>query len=681
MTPEEVEFLSGIDADEAWTHLEHLAGLGEKVAGTSEEFVAQTYVYDYLTDLELDKVEMETFATSSWDHHGTSLTVTSPEEEDIPVTTYGGSYSVWGMHDYQPYFFGNENDGKILTGPVVDVGTATATELDAAGDLDDAIVLVLRNDWIIPWPTITVEEIALHEASAILFYGYFGPYPDSEAIKQDAVGGSIPAFSISRDSAERIKDLMDSGTVTVRIEGSADIYSVEHAESVNVVGYLYGTTHPDQYIVFSAHADTWWAGASDDCSGVAGVLELARHFAESRDDGSFVNERTIVFCTFGSEECGGPSDWYDWIVGSYEFVLAHPEILDGLVVDFNLDMIGSARTHGPYWLENTWEINDFLIDACADSTHLATFSYPLFSHTDAWSFAAVGGGSAVYGSFVEGGWSTYHTQLDDLSRSSPESIKDMLDLFALMAIRLDGVLVMPFDFTTIITWVKNFLHSEALLVPGEAELFERADVALTALREEVMATNAYGKDLETAYEQADTDEERDAILADASILNQALIEARQTINRWSVGIGGATGTEEVFLRSEQHVHDLVGVVGAISALMAESTDRAMGALEGVYTMEWAPLCSPETYSLVMASMYSDDPEQMYWAGEFDQQQAYVDVYWVYLGLQDESLSSCEALIVLEDMRDDLLIPWLQEDLITLDWAWTEASNRLAEIQI
>ena len=678
MSEDEIQFLEGIEGENAWVHLEHLTSLGERVAGTAKELEAQQYVYDCMADFGLDEVEMESFDTSSWEHHGTTLTVTSPTHEDIPITTYGGCYSVWGEEDGVPYCFGNEDEGRTLTGPVIDVGSATAAQLDDAGDLEGVVALVHRDDIVIPWPSITVHEVYLHGASAVLFYGYYGNYPDPQAIKQDAVGGPIPAFSISKDSAERIKEWIDDGDVNVRIEGSADLNSVENAQSVNVAGYLYGSTHPDQYIVFSAHADTWWEGANDDTSGVAGVLELARHFSRSREDGSYVNERTLVFCTFGSEEYGGPSDWYNWIVGSYEFVRAHPEIVDGLVVNLNLDMIGRMRTHGPYWLENTWEITDFLKDALADSKVHATWSYPLYSYTDSWSFASIGGGSAVYGSFVEGEYALYHTNLDVLSAASPEPMKEMMDLYALMAIRLDTVLVMPLNFMTTIIWMEGFLQSEALSVPSESELFDEADAALKALKDQVMAANAYRHNLEEAFELAESNRERKLIVEAASEFNQALIEVRQSLNRMCIGQGGATGAEDVFLRPEQHVRDLVAVKNAISALGSGSVNAVMNSLLGVHTMEWAPNCSPETYDCVMEMMYGDQSD-MYWAGEFDQQQAYVDVYGIYLGLGDGSLSNAEAQMLLEDILDGQLTPWLQEDILTIEQVWTDAADLLSTV--
>ena len=677
MTSEEVELLSGIDVDNAWTHLEYLGSLGEKAAGTPLEWLAQQYVYDSMMSLDLDGLEMESFPTSSWEQNGTTMSITSPEIEDIPTTTYGGCYSIWGTEDGEPYYFGNSNGGKSLIAQVVDVGRGTLAELDAIGDLGGAIAFVLRDDLVIPYPRVTIEEITLHGASAAIFYGYYQQYPVSDGIKQDGVGGSLPSFSISKDSAQRIQDLMQYDPVIIQIDGSADLYSVENAQATNVVGYLNGSAYPDEYIVFSAHVDTWWSGTNDDCSGVAAIIEYARLFSEARSLGTYVNERTLVFCSFAAEESGGPSDWYDWIVGSYEFVIAHPEIADGLVLHLNADMIGSERTQGVYWLENSWEINDFVKETISDSGVEATWCYPVYSYTDSWPFTAIAGGSSVWASWVEDSEAYYHTQLDDISQSSPESMSDMLDLLALMAIRADRALVLPIDFTPTVSWLATAFNSQAASVPSEAELFDRANTALWNLKNDVKDINNYADDLRDAYDDAQSDEERALIAAEAAVLNDALIDARRIINTWSVGQGGSMGSWDTFIRTAQHVHDYIGLNDAIDDLSSGSINNALIALQSIYTMDWAPLCSLETYELVMSWMINDE---MYWADDFDQQQAYLNVYWIYLGLQDETLTSSEAQLILEDMMDDLLIPWLQEDLLTLEWAWTEASNLLTEIQ-
>ncbi len=140
------------------------------------------------------------------------------------------------------------------------------------------------------------------------------------------------------------------------------------------------------------------------------------------------------------------------------------------------------------------------------------------------------------------------------------------------------------------------------------------------------------------------------------------------------------GSWDVFLRSDQHVNDLSYIDAAISALYrgrgqtlrgrVRTARRAITALEKVYSMEWGRLFSPEVYYAVMAWMIND---AMYWADDFDQQQAYVDVHWIYMGLKDGALSTDDAINALENIKNTQLIPWLEEDLETLEWAWTNAA--------
>lgn len=96
---------------------------------------------------------------------------------------------------------------------------------------------------------------------------------------------------------------------------------------VNVVGTLAGET--SERVVVGAHYDhiPGCAGADDNASGVAGVLEIARVLAGHRF------ERTLVVACFDDEESG--------LVGSRAFVERHRA---ALAVAFVFDAIGVRRT-------------------------------------------------------------------------------------------------------------------------------------------------------------------------------------------------------------------------------------------------------------------------------------------------------------------------------------------------
>jgi len=75
----------------------------------------------------------------------------------------------------------------------------------------------------------------------------------------------------------------------------------------------------------------------------------------------------------------------------------------------------------------------------------------------------------------------------------------------------------------------------------------------------------------------------------------------------------------------------------------------------------------------MDSMIS---EEMYWGDDFDQQQTYVDVYGIYFGLEEGTLSIADAVEELAGIRRTQLRPWLREDLDSLRTAWREAAAAL-----
>ena len=677
LTAEETSVLAGLDYTNAWNQLTTITGFGERVAGTAQERAAQKYVYDQLSALPMDEVVMETFPVQSWVHYGTVIQVVAPTLETVPGTTYGDCYSVWGRDKGKPYAFGNAEAGKTLIAPLRDLGDGMAEDFQAAGDLAGTIALVHRDDDLQGWPNVPILEAALYHAAAVVEYGYYGSYPVPDGIKQDSVKGPLPAFSISPNTAAHLQDLLAAGPVTLRIEGRADIVSDHVARSTNVAAYLYGTTHPDEYVVISGHIDTWWSGANDDTSSIAAMLELARLFSTARAAGTFTNDRTLVFASVGAEETGGPDNtWYNWLVGSYEFVQAHPEILAGLVVELNMDGVSFVRTSGKYWVENTWEVNGLVAKGINDLGLTGAVGYynPVWSWTDAWSYAAKGGGSAIQLMWVAGFDAYYHTQLDDMSMQSPDTIGLTLKLHGLWAMRAANALVVPVTLEYTVDWAVAILKTEKGAIPAQAAGFDAAIAAAGTLRTRAEAMSTYAGQLQAAYAAAGSDSERAAIRALADALNRQLLDARRVVTPWTLGEGGLMGSWDVFLRPAQYVHDLGYVNRAIAALSKGQTGNAIAALGSVYTMEWGKYYSRATYLEVLREMMD---VYLYWGADFQQQQSYVDVQGVYLGLRDGSVSRAAALAELRTIADTQLGPWLAGDLQMLQSAWLYAADLLA----
>lgn len=113
---------------------------------------------------------------------------------------------------------------------------------------------------------------------------------------------------------------------------------VDRFMSRNVVARLPGTTHPDEHVMFGAHWDAYgravaddtgddiYNGAVDNATGVAGVLEMARLFAEAPR-----TDRSTIFVAWAAEEAG--------LLGAYHYA-ANPLVpLETTVANFNLDSL------------------------------------------------------------------------------------------------------------------------------------------------------------------------------------------------------------------------------------------------------------------------------------------------------------------------------------------------------
>jgi hypothetical protein len=152
-----------------------------------------------------------------------------------------------------------------------------------------------------------------------------------------------------------------------------------------------------------------------------------------------------------------------------------------------------------------------------------------------------------------------------------------------------------------------------------------------------------------------------------------VIDARRIITPWTLGEGGAMGSWDVFLRSGQRVDDLASVDAALVSLQQGQVNNAIAALEKVHSMERGRLYGAATYETVMKWMINDT---MYWGGEYGQQQAYVNFHGIYTGLKSGSMRVPDAITARETVRRTQLIPWLEEDLATLERAWLEAAGTL-----
>jgi Zn-dependent M28 family amino/carboxypeptidase len=108
---------------------------------------------------------------------------------------------------------------------------------------------------------------------------------------------------------------------------NAEARDLGTAPTYNVIGEIRGTEKPDEYIILSAHFDTWdgGSGATDNNSGSIIMMEAARILKAVYPN----PKRTIIVGLWNGEEQG--------LNGSRAFVADHPDIVANTQALFNQD--------------------------------------------------------------------------------------------------------------------------------------------------------------------------------------------------------------------------------------------------------------------------------------------------------------------------------------------------------
>ena len=114
--------------------------------------------------------------------------------------------------------------------------------------------------------------------------------------------------------------------------------------SQNVMGFIKGSTYPEELLIISAHSDHIgsdetgvYQGVDDNASGTSAVLEMAEAFGLAAMEGH-LPKRSILFLHLTGEEKG--------LMGSRYYVQNPVFPLENTVANLNIDMIGRVdRAH------------------------------------------------------------------------------------------------------------------------------------------------------------------------------------------------------------------------------------------------------------------------------------------------------------------------------------------------
>ncbi len=243
----------------------------------------------------------------------------------------------------------------------------------------------------------------------------------------------VPTIDVSCEDYSLLYRLAQNGQHPV-VRLSTQAQSMGEQPVHNVIGMIPGSDKADEYIVLSAHYDSWdgGTGATDNGTGTITMMEAMRLLRQAYPH----PHRTIIVGHWGGEEQG--------LNGSEAFVADHPEIVSHVHAGFNQDN-GTGRIvsagPGPF-LQGTEALVRYLRELPSSVTGRIRLGGPSNGPgrggTDSSSFQCMrapvyglGGVSWDYGS------TTWHTNRDTYDKVIAEDLQNNATLVAMMVYMAD----------------------------------------------------------------------------------------------------------------------------------------------------------------------------------------------------------------------------------------------------
>ena len=429
--------LQELDIDKAMEHVSWLTyQTPRRQSGLGQDRKAAEYIVDQLKSYgcEAEILDFETYNSRVGE---SEFKLLSPFEKDYkslpcchiePTPEGGAEYEVvylgaGGEEDY----LGKNVAGKAV---LVEVSYAPATPEKA-------------------------RIAAAHKAAAMIFMNWGADYQDFICMRGlKAVWGNptpesydqipkVTGCSITRMAGLELKELCLKGEkVKVFMRVTAERLWEKLPQPV---GYLRGSEEPEKFLLVTAHLEAWHPGATDNATGDATQLELARVFAQHRDE----LKRSIMFAFWNGHEIAEASGSC-WFSDTY-----WDRLSEDCIGYINIDSTGMIDTT-QYRVDSSRELKDYTKKAVKYAIGEEVDPNPLGKIADQ-SFFGLGIPS-VFGKMgfsdelleethgaTFGWWN--HTTEDGMDKVDPETLSKDNCVTAVVVEGLINADILPYDFT------------------------------------------------------------------------------------------------------------------------------------------------------------------------------------------------------------------------------------------
>ena len=237
----------------------------------------------------------------------------------------------------------------------------------------------------------------------------------------------VPVIDLSLEDYGMLYRLTENGDKPI-IKVVAESKALGTVPTFNTIAEIRGTEKPEEYVILSAHFDSWdgATGATDNGTGSITMMEAARILKKIYPN----PKRTIIIGLWGSEEQG--------LNGSRAYVEDHPEIVENVQAVFNQDN-GTGRVvsiSGQGFLHAYDYIGRWLqaVPSAYKNEIETTFpGTPAGGGSDYASFVAAGAPAFSLSSLSWSYWNyTWHTNLDTYDKIVFDDVRNNAILTAIL---------------------------------------------------------------------------------------------------------------------------------------------------------------------------------------------------------------------------------------------------------
>ncbi|HUH25760.1 MAG TPA: M28 family peptidase, partial [Flavobacterium sp.] len=313
---------------------ELLDGIGPRLVGSPEMKKAHDWVASTYADWNI-KAENVAYGTwKSWQRGTTEITLTSPR-----IKSLEGTQLAWNANTKKPVEaevlllptfkdvtgferWANSTEGKIvLISQYQNSGRPEQQWKDQATEEDFNTYKSSKEQALNEW-NANIKSTGKSVRELVAYLETKGAVGFIQSFSTGVMGSNRVFYSFAKNTPMIDVSLEDYGLLyrlakfnkAPKVKINTQSKDLGTTQTFNTIATLPGKTKPNEYVMLSAHLDSWDGaqGATDNGTGTILMMEVARLIQKYHPN----NDRTIIIGHWGSEEQG--------LNGSRAYVMDHP---------------------------------------------------------------------------------------------------------------------------------------------------------------------------------------------------------------------------------------------------------------------------------------------------------------------------------------------------------------------